>query len=170
MMGVLMVHSIPPGPGLFKNEPILVFGLFLTFFIAHFFMVFIQCAAGGRFFLRVAALPMPVLIPIVFMLCAIGSYSLNNQISDVWLFFVFGILGYLLDKADYPLPPIVIGLILGEMFESNLRQALTSDPDWTLFFTRPISGVFMALTAISILMTVRQIRKHKKGLKSMLNK
>lgn len=170
MMGVLMVHSIPPGPGLFKNEPILVFGLFLTFFIAHFFMVFIQCAAGGRFFLKVAALPMPVLIPIVFMLCAIGSYSLNNQISDVWLFFVFGIIGYLLDKADYPLPPIVIGLILGEMFESNLRQALTSDPDWTLFFTRPISGVFMALTAVSILLTVRQIRKHRKGLKSMLDK
>lgn len=170
MMGVLMVHSIPPGPGLFNNEPTLVYGLFITFFIAHFFMVFIQCAAGGRFFLKVAALPMPVLIPIVFMLCAIGSYSLNNQISDVWIFFIFGIIGYLLDKADYPLPPIVIGLILGELFESNLRQALTSDPDWTLFFTRPISGVFIALTVLSILLTVRQIRKSKKGLKGILDK
>jgi len=170
MMGVLMVHSIPPGPGLFKNEPILVYGLFLTFFIAHFFMIFIQCAAGGRFFLRVAALPMPMLIPVVFMLCAIGSLALNNQISDVWLFFVFGIVGYILDKADFPLPPIVIGLILGEMFEGNLRQALSSDPDWTLFFTRPISGVLMALTVLSLAFTIRQIRKNKKGLKSMLNK
>ncbi len=170
MMGVLMVHSIPPGPGLFKNEPVLVFGLFFTFFIAHFFMVFIQCAAGGRFFLKIASMPMPVLIPIVFMLCAIGSYSLNNQVSDVWLFFVFGIIGYLLDKADYPLPPIIIGLILGELFEGNLRQALTSDPDWTLFFTRPISGVFLLLTLGSILLTIRQIRKHRKGLKGILNK
>ncbi len=167
MLGVLMVHNIPPGPGLFRNEPILVYGLFVTFVIAHFFMLFIQLAIGSRFFLRIAITPTHILVPLVLILCAIGSLALNNQVFDIWVFFVCGILGYFIDKAGYPLAPIVIGLILGPIAESNLRQAISTDPNWLLFFTRPISLFFVVFTLLSSVFALIQTQRGKKGLKAL---
>jgi hypothetical protein len=90
------------------------------------------------------------MIPIVLVMCAIGCFALNNQTFDIWLFFFLGIVGYLMDKSGYPLAPVVIGLILGGMCEENLRQAFSIEAAWEPFFTRPISGFFMALTALSV--------------------
>ena len=170
LLGVLMVHSIPPGPGLFKNEPILVYGLFAVFVIAHFIMLAIQLVIGSRFFLRVAKTPTHIMVPLVLVLCTVGSLALNNQVVDIWTFFVFGILGYLLDKAGYPLAPIVIGIILGPIAETNLRQAFSTSPEWTLFFTRPISIGFILLTLVSSWFSLHQVAKGKKGLKALLNR
>jgi putative tricarboxylic transport membrane protein len=170
MLGVLMVHSIPPGPGLFKGQPMLIYGLFVSFIIAHFFMLLIQLGAGSRFFLRIASIPQYLLIPAVLLMCAIGSFALNNRMFDIWIFFAFGMIGYIMDKADYPLAPVIIGLILGSMCEVNLRQALSTDPEWMLFFTRPISLAFLVLTVLSSVISLVQTRKGKKGLKGILGR
>ena len=170
LLGVLMVHSIPPGPGLFKNEPILVYGLFAVFVISHFMMLAIQLGIGSYFFLRVAKTPMRIMVPLVLILCTVGSLALNNQVMDIWTFFISGILGYLLDKAGYPLAPIVIGIILGPIAETNLRQAFSTNPDWILFFTRPISVTFILLTLVSMWFSFIQITKGQKGLKSLVSK
>ena len=151
LLGVLMVHSIPPGPALFKESAMLVYGLFAVYFIAHFYMVALQLGIGSKVFLRITQCPQWAMIPIVLVMCAIGCFALNNQTFDIWLFFFLGIVGYLMDKAGYPLAPVVIGLILGGMCEENLRQAFSIEASWEPFFTRPISGFFMALTALSVL-------------------
>ena len=168
MLGVLMVHSIPPGPGLFKNEQMLVYGLFTTFIISHFFMLFIQLGIGSRFFLKIAATQTNILVPVVLVLCVVGSLALNNQVFDVWTFFIFGVIGYLLSKSGYPLAPIIIGLILGPIAETNLRQAISTDPNVLLFFTRPISLFFVILMVISIGFSFYQMSKGQEGLESFL--
>ena len=167
MLGVLMVHSIPPGPGLFKTQPMLVYGLFTTFIISHFFMLFIQLGIGSRFFLKIAATRTNVLVPVVLVLCVVGSLALNNQVFDVWTFFIFGIMGCLLSKAGYPLAPIIIGLILGPIAETNLRQAISTNPNIHLFFTRPISLFFLILMFISIGFSLYQMYKGQEGLKGL---
>ncbi|MCF0252969.1 MAG: tripartite tricarboxylate transporter permease [Duodenibacillus sp.] len=151
LLGVLMVHSIPPGPALFKDSAMLVYGLFVVFFIAHFYMLGLQLGIGSKVFLHIVRCPQWAMVPIVLVMCAIGCFALNNQLFDVWLFLILGVAGYLLDKAGFPLAPVVIGLLLGGMCEDNLRQAFSIDTDWTLFFTRPISAFFMLLTVASII-------------------
>ncbi len=170
MLGVLMTHSITPGPGLFRDEPQLVYGLFAALVIAHFFMLAIQLGAGNRVFLKIACVPAYLLVPVVLVMCAIGCYALNNQLFDVWLFLGFGVVGYLLEKADFPLAPIVIGLILGGLCEENLRQALSADPHVMTFFTRPISAAFFVLTVLSAVFCARQSLKGRKGLKAMMTR
>ena len=161
LLGVLMVHSIPPGPALFKESAMLVYGLFVVFFIAHFYMLALQLGIGSKVFLRITQCPQWAMVPIVLVMCAIGCFALNNQTFDIWLFLLFGLLGFLMDKAGLPLAPVVIGLLLGSMCEENLRQAFSIDSDWTLFFTRPISAVFMFLTAASIAYCAWQFKKEK---------
>ncbi len=150
LLGVLMVHSIPPGPALFKDSAMLVYGLFVIFFVAHFYMLALQLGIGSRMFLRITQCPQWAMVPVVLVMCAIGCFALNNQMFDVWLFLIFGVLGYLMDRAGFPLAPVIIGLILGGMCEDNLRQAFSIDPDWMTFFTRPVSALFLLLTAASI--------------------
>ncbi|MBQ5767022.1 MAG: tripartite tricarboxylate transporter permease [Burkholderiaceae bacterium] len=162
LLGVLMVHSIPPGPALFKDSAMLVYGLFVVYFVAHFFMIAIQLGAGSRVFLRLTQCPQWGMIPVVLLMCAIGCFALNNQTFDIWLFVALGVVGFIMDRAGYPLAPIVIGLLLGGMCEENLRQAFSIDSDWTLFFTRPISAFFMALTVLSIAYCGWQYQKSKK--------
>ncbi len=98
-----------------------------------------------RFALPVVKLPQYILAPIVLVLCVIGSYALNNIIENVWTFFIFGALGYLMVKTGFPLAPLILGVILGDMIETNYIRAMMTDSDWTLFFTRPWSGVMLAL-------------------------
>ena len=169
MLGVLMVHSIPPGPGLFRNQPLLVYALFAASIIAHFFMLAIQLGIGSRFFLRIAATRINILVPMVIVMCVVGCLALNNQMFDVWTFFVFGIMGYVLDKCGYPLATIIIGLILGPIAETNLRQAISTNPDVSLFLIRPISLSFLVLTLISVVFSFYQMRKGKAGLKDFLH-
>ncbi|MCD8340027.1 MAG: tripartite tricarboxylate transporter permease, partial [Burkholderiales bacterium] len=162
LLGVLMVHSIPPGPALFKDSAMLVYGLFVIFFVAHFYMLALQLGIGSRMFLRVTQCPPWAMVPVVLVMCAIGCFALNNQMFDIWLFLIFGILGYLMDRAGFPLAPVIIGLILGGMCEDNLRQAFSINSDWTVFFTRPVSAFFIILTAASIVWCGWQYNKNRK--------
>ena len=162
LLGVLMVHSIPPGPALFKESAMLVYGLFVVFFIAHFYMLALQLGIGSKVFLRITQCPQWAMVPVVLLMCAIGCFALNNQTFDIWLFFFLGIVGVILQKAGFPLAPVVIGLLLGGMCEDNLRQAFSISTDWTLFFTRPISGFFVVMTLLSILYCGVQFYKERK--------
>ena len=169
MLGVLMTHSITPGPALFRDEPELVYGIFATVILAHFFMLFIQTVAGNRVFLRIATVPVHLLVPTVLVMCGIGCFAINNQLFDVWLFLIFGVIGCFLEKADFPLAPVVIGLILGALCETNLRQALSTVPGPEPFFTRPISAAFLLLTVASVIFCARQTLRGRKGIRAMLS-
>lgn len=153
MMGALLIHGIQPGPFFLISEPVLAYGIFLSFFISAIFMLIIQ-SVGIKFFLRINDIPMHYLLPVVIVLCALGSFAINNRVFDIWVLLLFGLIGYLMKNLNFSLAAFVLGVILGPLTEENLRRAVSTNADLTLFFTRPISGVLLALTVLSILYAI----------------
>ena len=163
MMGALILHGIQPGPLLIVEFPDLVYGVFVAFFIAHFFMLGIQLY-GIKAFVRLTRIPLYLLIPSILVLCSVGSFSIHNRFFDIWVLFIFGLLGYLLTKAKIPLAPMILGVILGPMAETNFRRALMTDPDLTLFLTRPISLAFILMAVVSVLWPFyKKFREYRKA-------
>jgi putative tricarboxylic transport membrane protein len=143
----------------------LVYSVFVALVIAHFFMLAVQFI-GIRAFIRVAQAPKYALVAVVLLMCVVGSFALNNRYFDVTVFAIFGLLGYLLNGAGMPMGPVVLGLILGPLAESNLRRALMTNPDPMQFFTRPISLVLIILSIASIAFSAWQIWKQEKQRKA----
>lgn len=131
--------------------------------IANIVMLFFGLV-GIKFFARVITIPKPILTPIVFVLCVVGSYSINNSTFDVFVMMVFGLVGYLMNKLKFPPSPIVLALILGPMIEGEFRRSLLmSFGSGSIFFTRPICVFLFGLTALSILGSyIAQRKKEKK--------
>ena len=161
MLGALIIHGIQPGPLFVTTNAPIAYGMFAVYFLAHPLMVIIE-GLFLRFALPVVKLPLYLLAPIVLVLCVIGSYALNNIIENVWTFFIFGVLGYLMVKTGFPLAPIILGVILGDQIETNYIRAVMTDADWTLFFIRPWSGVMLALAVLSFGYSLWQRRRAAK--------
>ncbi len=149
MLGALLIHGIQPGPLLMQNQPVLVYGIFISIFIAAIFMLIVQ-SFGIKMFLKINDIPQHVLIPLILMLCVLGSFAVNNRVFDVWVLLLFGLIGYWMKNSSFPLPPFILGIILGPMVEQNLRQAITINSDLTVFMTRPISAVLIVLAVLSM--------------------
>jgi putative tricarboxylic transport membrane protein len=158
MLGALIIHGIQPGPTFVTLNTKVAYGMFAAYFLAHVLTVLYEWA-GLRFALRVVALPLHILAPIILVLCVIGSYALNNIIENVWTFFLFGILGYLMVKVGFPLAPLILGVILGDQLETNFIRAAMTSSDWTLFFTRPWSGAMLGLSLLSFGYSLYQRRR-----------
>ena len=161
LLGALMIHGIQPGPMLMQNQPVLVNSVFVSFFVAAVIMLIIQ-QFGLRLFIKVNDIPQHYLIPLIFALCCLGSYAVNNRIFDVWVLIGFGLLGFILKINDYPLAPMILGIILGPMMEANFRRAIMTSGDYSLFFTRPISLVLLLMGVISIGYALYSAQKAKK--------
>ena len=161
LLGGLMIHGIQPGPMLMVNQPVLVNAVFISFFVAAILMVLIQ-QVGLRLFIKVNDIPQHYLIPLILALCCLGSYAVNNRIFDVWVLLGFGFLGFILKINDYPLAPVILGIILGPMMEANFRRALMTSMDISLFFTRPTSCVLILLGLASIAYALVSAQKVKK--------
>ncbi|GAA0327372.1 tripartite tricarboxylate transporter permease [Bacillus carboniphilus] len=168
MMGALLVHGIQPGPYFFVSEPVLAYGIFLAFFISAIFMLLIQ-SFGIKFFLKINDVPLHFLIPVVIILCALGSFAINNRIFDIWVLLIFGVIGYLMKQGSFSLAAFVLGVILGPLAEENLRIAITTDSNLMLFITRPISGVLLLLTVLSIIYAIVADIRHTKRMASDKN-
>ncbi|ALM54564.1 hypothetical protein AR456_06615 [Halomonas huangheensis] len=160
LMASLMVHGIGVGPRLILDHGDLVYGMFMAMLVAA-AMVLVVCLFSMRLFLRVTAIPKSIIVPVVLVCCVIGAFALNNRITDIYLLLGVGIFGYILSKLSYPLAPLVLGVILGPIAESNLRRALMSDDNWMLFLTRPISLALLVLAAVSIVLAIRHHRRHR---------
>ena len=94
-------------------------------------------------------MPKPIILPIIFVLCVVGSYAISQRLFDVWVMLGFGVLGYVLRRNDYPVAPLVLGMVLGDLMEKGFRRGLVlSDGSLTPFFTRPISAVLWITIAI----------------------
>jgi putative tricarboxylic transport membrane protein len=158
MLGALIIHGIQPGPTFVTTNTAIAYGMFTAYFLAHVLTVLYEWA-GLRFALRVVALPLHILSPVILVLCVIGSYALNNIIENVWTFFLFGILGYLMVKTGFPLAPLILGVILGDQIETNFIRAIMTSSDWTLFFTRPWSGAMLVLSVLSFGYSLWQRRR-----------
>jgi putative tricarboxylic transport membrane protein len=158
MLGAMIIHGIQPGPLFIAQEPRIAYGIFAAYLLAHPIMIVLQWL-GARFYLRVVSVPKSILTPIVLVFCVVGAYALNNIIENVYVLLLFGVVGYLLVKFGFPLAPLILGVILGDQIEVNLVRALMTDADPWLFFTRPISGAMLALSALSVALALWQHRR-----------
>jgi putative tricarboxylic transport membrane protein len=150
LLGALMVQGLQPGPMLFENNGPIVYTLFVGMLLAN-ILILILGLAGIRIFTKVLHIPKTILTPIILVLCVVGSYSLGNSYFDVIVMFVAGVIGYFLQRYDFPASPIILGLILGPMMESNLRRSLLmSQGELDIFYTRPITAVLLGLAIVTL--------------------
>ncbi len=159
LIGALMLHRLTPGPTLFTDHPQIVSTIYITFGLG-----LICVLVGGLIFSKILAkliaLPKYYVMAVVLLLCLVGGFSIANSIFDMAMVVVFGIIGYILQKADISPAPIVLGVVLGGMFESNLRRALMlGDGSLLPFLTRPLSLILLAITVSILISAFIQYRK-----------
>ncbi|WP_245391776.1 tripartite tricarboxylate transporter permease [Salinicola aestuarinus] len=162
LMAALMVQGISVGPRLIMDNADLAYGIFLAMFLSA-AMVLVFCLLSMRWFLRITEIPKSIIVPVVLICCAVGALAMNNRVTDLYLLVGIGLVGYLLAKLDYPLAPLVLGVILGPIAETNLRRALMTNEDWTLFLTRPISLALLILALLSVAFTVRRALRQRRA-------
>lgn len=153
IIGALMIQGLRPGPLLFRDNLDLVYSIFMGIF----------GLMGAGLLAKIVTMSKRVLMPIVMVLAVVGSFAISNSIFDIGVMMVLGVIGYLMQKIDIPMGPIVLALILGPMAESNFRRAvLMSRGSFTIFLTRPISLVLIVLSLISLAGAFLRQNKDKK--------
>jgi putative tricarboxylic transport membrane protein len=145
MLGGLIVWGLQQGPLLSTEQPEFVWGLIASMYTGNFIGV-LMVLAFVPFFAAILRIPFAILTPLIIVICAIGAYAVHNNMLDVWYMLIFGVIGYVFKKLDYPLAPLVLALVLGDMAESALRQSLImSQGSLAIFFNRPICGAITTL-------------------------
>lgn len=164
VLGAFIMHGIQPGPLLYRDHIEVVYSIFAGLMVAN--IVMLICGLLGiRIFARIISVNRNILLPVIFVLAIVGSYSMRNSLFDVWFALIFGIIGYFMQRYDFPASPILLALILGPMAESNLRRALiVSGGDFSVFVTRPISVILLTLAVLSIITSIIRQNKLKKKL------
>jgi putative tricarboxylic transport membrane protein len=159
LMAAMIIHGVQPGPLIMVNNPQFVFDVVAMMLYATIGILFFGLALVKPL-LRVLQVPREIIMPIVFVLCVIGSYAISQRLFDVWTMLGFGAVGYILRRYNYPMAPFVLGIVLGDLLDKNLRRGLVlSDGDLTPFFARPISGTLAAICLITILMNFSAVRR-----------
>lgn len=162
MMGGLLIHGLNPGPSLFSKSPDIVGLIFTGVFLASIFLVLFQ-VVGIKFFIRILNVPLCFLAPALLTLTLIGCYALNNNPFDIFVGLVFGAIGYAMVKGNFPTSPMVLGLVLGHMFESEIRMALQSSlGSLSIFFTRPVSCIVILLAVVVVVKAILDNRRKSK--------
>ncbi|MEZ5829590.1 MAG: tripartite tricarboxylate transporter permease [Dongiaceae bacterium] len=148
LLAMLLALNITPGPLLFQSNPDVVWGLIAALFIGNFMLLLLNIPMVGLF-VRVLLVPPRYLMPAVAMISFVGIYGISGSTFDLMVMIIFGIMGYVLRKIDVPLVPVILGVLLGNEMEKNLRRALTiSDGDWSILWGSPLA---IALWTFAIL-------------------
>ena len=151
LLGGLMIQGLQPGPDLFTVHGKITYTFFAGFVIVNIFMLILGLF-GSKLFARVSRVSDSYLIPLIFGLSVIGSYAIHNQMADVWVMFVFGIIGYFVQKFELNSASIVLALILGPIGEAGLRRSLIlNHQSYSILFQSTVSKVLLLLTLFSLL-------------------
>jgi putative tricarboxylic transport membrane protein len=154
MLGGLIIWGLQPGPMLFVEKPDFVWGLIASMYTGNIIGV-LTVLAFVPLFAMILRIPFAILTPLIVVVCAIGSYAVNSRMIDIWYMLIFGVVGYVFKKLDYPLAPLVLALVLGDLAENALRQSLImSRGSLGVFFTRPIACVITLIALFFLLMPV----------------
>jgi len=161
--GALILHGVRPGPLLLKEHADLFWGLVSSMYIGNVMLLVLNLPLIPLW-VQVLKVPYRILFPLILVFCIVGSYALKNSVFDVLLMMFFGIVGYLFKKYEYEPAPLILAFVLGPMLESNLRQSLiSSQGSFQVFFTRPISAVFISIAillfAVPILRYLLRIKR-----------
>lgn len=154
LLGGLTIKGVTVGPLIFDQNGTFVYAIYLMMLVASVIMLVVE-SLGIKGFIKILSIPKYILLPIVLVMCMVGAYGLNSRVFDMWFVLFFGILGYLLLKLDFPLPPLILGFILEPTMETNLRRGLMSSQGSFLpFLTNPISAAFLIISAFSIVYSI----------------
>lgn len=166
IMGGLMIFGLVPGPMLFKENADFVWGFIGSCWIGNLLGLFVVLAFAPLF-AAILRVRFAVIMPIIVYVCSIGAYAVNNRMIDIWYMIIFGVLGYLFKKLDYPLAPMVLALVLGDMAESALRQALLISGGNPIVLFKPPIALPLMVAAIIIFfwptITAQLEKRKKKG-------
>ncbi|MFD1357846.1 tripartite tricarboxylate transporter permease [Fictibacillus halophilus] len=151
LMGALIMYNVQPGPLLFSDHPDVAWGLIASMFIGNLMLLILNMPLV-KVFAKIIETPPKYLLPIIIAISVFGVYAVQVTTFDLYLLIGFGLAGYLLAKNDYPLAPLVLGLVLGPMIENNMRRALTtSNGDFNVFIENPISAIFLVCAVLWII-------------------
>ncbi|MEO1016374.1 MAG: tripartite tricarboxylate transporter permease [Pseudomonadota bacterium] len=158
LIAALFIHGVRPGPMIMIEQPQFVYSV-----VAMLFLATLAIGLYGLSLTRLLVLVLKIsrerLMPVVFVLCVIGPFAITQRLFDVWVMLFFGVVGFLLRRMDYPMAPLVLGIILGDLLDKNLRRGLTlSDGSLEPFFMRPISAIFVALIAVTLVFSIPFVR------------
>jgi putative tricarboxylic transport membrane protein len=145
LLGALLIHGLTPGPRLFRDDPLFVTSTFVSLGLAI-ILTTVVALAMIRYLALIVAVPKRLLLPLVAILAVVGAFAVNNSLFDVGVMLVFGVVGYAMGWSGIPTAPLVFGLVLGPILETNVRRALlVSGGDPSIFVTRPISLTLLML-------------------------
>ncbi|MGV3635197.1 MAG: tripartite tricarboxylate transporter permease, partial [Pseudorhodoplanes sp.] len=150
LLGGLLIWGLQPGPMLFVEQKEFVWGLIASMYLGNLvgLIIVLTCVPVLAAILRI---PFSIIAPIILVLCAIGAYTVNNNVFDVIMMMVFGVLGYVMKKCNYPLAPLVLALVLGKMAEESFRQSLlSSQGNLGVFFSNGLVSSIMVLGLIAL--------------------
>ncbi|MDE0698296.1 MAG: tripartite tricarboxylate transporter permease, partial [Boseongicola sp.] len=146
----LMVHGLQPGPNMFTEQADFAYAIFWSMMLVNLLFFFVGLR-GAKIFARVTLIPVEVLWPVVFVFSIVGAYALDQSMFDVWVALISGVIGYFMRRYGFSVVPLAIGLILGGMLEQRLGQSMVMlDEKWWLMFTRPLTLLFLVLTALAL--------------------
>jgi putative tricarboxylic transport membrane protein len=159
LMAAMLIHGVKPGPMIMVESPQFVYDVVAMMLLAT-IGILIYGLTLTKFLIMVLRVPTTVIVPIIFVLCVIGTYALAGRLFDVWTMLLFGVLGFVLRRFHFPVAPLVLGIVLGDLLEKSLRRGLVlSDGDLTPFFTRPISAVLFGIIALVVLLRLPAISR-----------
>jgi putative tricarboxylic transport membrane protein len=162
MVGAMTIHNIQPGPQVMTSNPQLFWGLIASMWIGNAMLIILNLPLIGMW-IKLLTVPYRWLFPSIVLFCAIGVYSTNNNVFDVWMVAIFGIVGYGFIKLGCEPAPLLLGFILGPMMEENLRRAmLLSRGDWSVLITRPLSAGLLAAAVLLVVIVALPTVKSKR--------
>ncbi len=161
LLGAFMIQGLHPGPLLFKENLDIIYAIFMTLLFAN-MVNFVAAKLYIKVAYKVALVPAKYIFPSILMFCVVGAYGFNQNLFDVWMTLIFGVLGYLLRKNGFPVAPLLIAFILEPILESSFRQSLLiSRGSLAIFFTHPISLVFLVMSVVGVMLTIKGTLKPK---------
>jgi putative tricarboxylic transport membrane protein len=158
LLAAMWLHGVRPGPLLMLEFPNYIWEVTAMMIMASFASLVVSLSFV-RAQVKILLVPRFILMPIIFVLCVIGSYAINVRVFDIWVMMAFGVIGYVMRKYNYPAAPLVLGVILGDMADVNLRRALIrAEGDITPFFTRPISLILVILIILTMISRTKSFK------------
>jgi putative tricarboxylic transport membrane protein len=151
LLGAMIVFGMQPGPLLIQKSPDLFWGTIMSMYVGNMMLLVLNLPLIG-IWVKILKVPYSVLFPLILLFCLIGAYSINNNVVEMLIMIVFGVIGYIFKKFEYEGAPLILALVLGPMFDVAFRRSLMlSSGDFTVFFTRPISLALLGSALLILL-------------------
>jgi TctA family transporter len=168
MLGGMLIHGVTPGPQLLSQEPVLFWGVVASFWIGNIFLLILNIPMIGLW-VRLLSVPYHILYPAMLFFICVGVFSVSYSTFDVLLTLFFGAAGFVLTRFAFPVAPLLLGFVLGPLLEEHFRRALVlARGDLNVFVERPISLLFLVLTALLLLVSIPSVRSASGALSRLL--